>query len=435
MELELWQYGRRISRVTLQFFQVVDRKQGYSATVIPGLDHEYKLSMTGGGDVPRDWIIEFSDPVFGNRWKRDEINLVVSGRTCPSPVHSQHDRRSVSLPRSIRSTGLDLSRYIWSGDSYLTVRGRGACTSFPDMPPINCRSQPKLSNIEQCPQKCPNACPNGYCDCATGECLCHPGFSGSNCQRDLCALAGCVHGVCSARYLGGQMPVTNKACVCQEGWYGERCDTRVPPAPAPERQPTCFNGCYFHMDTDIEGGQFSVIQTSDPNACCAACRENPTCDAWVLAVVCFLKTGTQRIHKPGVIAGIKCSAGIPLSTVATTAVTSSVTKQCDGRCHGSFPYGCSSGYPTGYCNAGGGCSYSAINHPDWCCFQGCEKEPTAATVPVTTTLSASPSCDGKCRGQYPYGCNPSFSLGYCNAGGGCSYSSMNDPNWCCFKGC
>ena len=93
MELELWQYGRRISRVTLPFFQIGDRKQGYSATVIPGLDHQYKLFMTGGGDVPRDWIIEFSDPVFGNRWKRDEINLVVNGRTCPSPVHSQHDRR------------------------------------------------------------------------------------------------------------------------------------------------------------------------------------------------------------------------------------------------------------------------------------------------------------------------------------------------------
>ena len=44
----------------------------------------------------------------------------------------------------------------------------------------------------------------------------------------------------------------------------------------------------------------------------------------------------------------------------------------------------------------------------------------------------------KCKGDYPYyGCNPSFPLGYCNASGGCSYSSQtaNDPNWCCFKGC
>ena len=97
MKLELWQFERLISSVILKFFQIENtRKQGYSATVIPGLDHEYRLSMADGGDVPLDWIIEFSDPIFGNRWKRDEINLIVKGRNCPSPVHSQHDRRLVS---------------------------------------------------------------------------------------------------------------------------------------------------------------------------------------------------------------------------------------------------------------------------------------------------------------------------------------------------
>jgi len=93
MQLELWQFGNLISSVTLNFFQIGDRKQGYSATVVPGLDHKYKLSMTGGGNVSPDWIIEFSDPIFGNRWKRDEIDLVVTGRNCSYPVHSQHDRR------------------------------------------------------------------------------------------------------------------------------------------------------------------------------------------------------------------------------------------------------------------------------------------------------------------------------------------------------
>ena len=93
MRLELWQSDRLISTVTLQYFQIGDRKQGYSATVVPGLDHKYVLSMADGGNVSPDWIIEFSDPVFGNRWKRDEINLVVVGRNCPYPVHSQHDRR------------------------------------------------------------------------------------------------------------------------------------------------------------------------------------------------------------------------------------------------------------------------------------------------------------------------------------------------------
>jgi hypothetical protein len=65
---------------------------------------------------------------------------------------------------------------------------------------------------------------------------------------------------------------------------------------------------------------------------------------------------------------------------------------------------------------------------------------TVTTVPTDapTTVTVAPistSCDGKCRGQYPYGCNLKFSIGYCNSGGGCSYSTMNNPNWCCFKGC
>ena len=49
-------------------------------------------------------------------------------------------------------------------------------------------------------------CTNGYCDCATGECLCNPGFSGLNCNIDTCAAAGCVNGNCVAQYLGGDLP-------------------------------------------------------------------------------------------------------------------------------------------------------------------------------------------------------------------------------------
>ena len=41
------------------------------------------------------------------------------------------------------------------------------------------------------------------------------------------------------------------------------------------------------------------------------------------------------------------------------------------------------------------------------------------------------------QGNFPHGCNPDFTYGYCNAGGGCSYTSefSSNPNWCCFKGC
>lgn len=194
VELELWQYGRRISTVTLNFFHI--------------------------GDIPRDWIIEFSDPIFGNRWQRDEINLVVNGRTCPYPVHSQHDRRLVSfvqVDNYRHSNSFHSFRYIWSSDNYLSIRGRGACTSFPDTASINCRTQRKLSNIEQCPGKCSKMCTNGYCDCATGECPCNPGFSGIDCQNDLCGHAQCVYGISSARYLGEDIPMTKQACVCMTG--------------------------------------------------------------------------------------------------------------------------------------------------------------------------------------------------------------------------
>jgi hypothetical protein len=104
MTLELWQNGKMLSSVNLNYFQIGDdlRKQGYSATLVPGLDHQYKLSLAGGGAVPSDWIIEFSDPIFGNRWKRDEIDLTVVGRECPKPVHSQHDRRSFSKVKIIK---------------------------------------------------------------------------------------------------------------------------------------------------------------------------------------------------------------------------------------------------------------------------------------------------------------------------------------------
>lgn len=98
MKLELWQSGKFLSSIILPYYQNGDdpsRKQGYSTTVVLGSDLQYRLSMENGGKVPNDWIIEFSDTVFGNRWTRDEINLIVEGRNCPHPVHSQHDRRHI----------------------------------------------------------------------------------------------------------------------------------------------------------------------------------------------------------------------------------------------------------------------------------------------------------------------------------------------------
>jgi hypothetical protein len=98
------------------------------------------------------------------------------------------------------------------------------------MPAINCKIQPKLSFIEDC-QVCKGvSCSTGSsCDCGTGKCSkCEPGYSGPNCQNNICSLTKCgTNGVCSAKYLGASLPVTLGQCVCADGWSGENCDTKT----------------------------------------------------------------------------------------------------------------------------------------------------------------------------------------------------------------
>merc|ERR1719343_712079 len=113
LKVEVWynsggsQSGNPTSSQLIGFHQVgadfASQKQGYSLPVIPGRDHSYRLSLTSG-DLPDDWVIEFSDPVIGNRWSKDEIYLSVAGRDCGNNglINSQHDRK-----------------YIWGGNGYL----------------------------------------------------------------------------------------------------------------------------------------------------------------------------------------------------------------------------------------------------------------------------------------------------------------------------
>ncbi len=104
------------------------QKQGYSIPIIPGVENTYRLSMVNGQNVPNDWIIEFNDPVVGNRWGEEFITLEVQGRVCADNglVSSQHDRR-----------------FIWSGDEFLNPgvwdsNGNaihGACVAVGEQPP------------------------------------------------------------------------------------------------------------------------------------------------------------------------------------------------------------------------------------------------------------------------------------------------------------
>jgi hypothetical protein len=104
-------------------------KQGFSMPVIPGTDLSYRLSLTtNDGNIPADWVIEFSDPVIGNRWGVEKIILAIQGRDCgvDGLVSSQHDRT-----------------FLWSGESFIdniAWGNNGACTEALDMEVVDCKS-------------------------------------------------------------------------------------------------------------------------------------------------------------------------------------------------------------------------------------------------------------------------------------------------------
>ncbi len=72
-------------------------RQGYAFPVIPTSDVSYTVSLTTQDEnIPADWVVEFSDPVVGNRWGEEYLLLDLKGRDCGSGVvSSQHDRRFI----------------------------------------------------------------------------------------------------------------------------------------------------------------------------------------------------------------------------------------------------------------------------------------------------------------------------------------------------
>jgi hypothetical protein len=119
---------------------------------------------------------------------------------------------------------------------------------------------------------------------------------------DLCSAARCVHGHCAAKYLGGELPVTINACVCDEGWSGPLCQ---------------FNPCHDSGKTEAcsNSGHGTCVAMSDTEAKCV-------CDAGY--------------------SGEECS------------------ESCDGKCNGSYPFGCATninGVERYGCHSAGGCNY------------------------------------------------------------------------------
>lgn len=78
--------------------------------------------------------------------------------------------------------------------------------------------------------------------------MCEAGFSGPTCSMDICQAIDCdAHGVCSARYFGGDVEPTQAQCVCDLGWLGEKCDKNPCVSVTPEQcvgseKSLCKNG-------------------------------------------------------------------------------------------------------------------------------------------------------------------------------------------------
>ena len=334
-------------------------KQGYSLPVIPITPnvlrtHSYRISL--GNDlspIPTDWIIEFSDPVFGHRWSEEKIRLNVVGRQCgPNSgtliVSSQHDRKYLvsddgGLNRALRPTGKG--------------RGRGACTSYPKMPDIECDQTPALDATE-CPGLCAGTCNQdlSYCDCGTATCVCRPGYTGDQCEIDLCGAARCSgHGACSAQYLGGDLPVSLNACICESPWTGPLCDQNL-----------CASDSLLYKSCNGKG---TCVHSGDDDTRCE-CNQG--------------------------YSGVNCE------------------NSCDGKCAGNggvFPYGCAGSADANTyaleCGPQGGCSYPRTKSgmsQNWCAYFSRANEKNS-NIPECAT-------ENDCRLAPKYNCT----AGMCDQG-------------------
>ena len=142
-------------------------------------DHSYYL-LAGGAGIASDWVIEFSDPIFGNRWSADTVTLDVVGRTCGS-ITSQHDRA-----------------FIWAGvaDAATSPAACGAA-AHARRTPTSRRSIVPLR---------PTSCRSRTAPSAARD-------RGRAVRRRALRRARPLH----RTFLGGDLPVSLTACVCGAG--------------------------------------------------------------------------------------------------------------------------------------------------------------------------------------------------------------------------
>ncbi|KAJ9451232.1 Cell death abnormality protein 1 [Diplonema papillatum] len=110
----------------------------------------------------------------------------------------------------------------------LACSGHGWCTAQG-----TCVCEPPSSSGqyggEACDIECPMTAPdlpcgfpaNGYCEVATGECVCEGGFFGRSCHDSCPKAAGMV---CNGRGTCHDGTRGNGTCACEQGWTGAACE-------------------------------------------------------------------------------------------------------------------------------------------------------------------------------------------------------------------
>jgi hypothetical protein len=207
------------------------KRQGYRLPVIVASENIYYHVSLSGGDIPAEWFIDFGDQTLTNRWGVQTLNIDIQGRNCGGDmmmIQSDHDRN-----------------YLLAYASDGTGWGHGACTNNPSSSLKSCSAEadsdkpsstPNSGPGSECPNPCGECSTGAYCDCLLGLCKCLPGHYGDSCQSDVCSTTSCIHGVCSSRFLGSDLPASNQPCNCEDGWKGLLCDIDPNAAPTSNSQ-------------------------------------------------------------------------------------------------------------------------------------------------------------------------------------------------------
>ena len=311
---------------------------------------------------------------------------------------------------------------------------------------MNCANINHVLSPAECPELCSECnSADSYCDCGNGACKKKSGFTET---LDLCSAARCgEHGTCSATFLGGELPVTDIACVCDDGWSGPTCD--INPCIAQNKSCGDHGTCVALSDNDAHcdcelGYSGESCETSCDEVCVGSYPYN--CNQNIAGVVKYgCKSGGGCSYLQSSVEDFGSNWCTFKEVVSTADCTCGSENDCE---------------LTVLCNADGTCptpSYLVDQAPcnsvpfgvcinGTCMPEGSTSAPTTKSTtgnptsnPETSSPSKAPTmppsdiaapCEGVCQGEYPFGCNPNLGshiVKYgCKYSGGCTYLSAGN---------